>query len=186
MAFRTWYGHYKLLVISFGLTNAPIVFMDLMNQVFEPFLYQFIIVFIDDILIYSPHYEAHAKYLKIILETLRTHHLFGKLSKYGFWLKEVVFLWHVISAQGVVVHPSKIEAMINWPRPSFVSEVWGFLDLARYYHRFAQGFYPVIVQLTRLLRKEIAWIWSDECENYFREIKECLTLALILTLPKMG
>lgn len=98
-----------------------------MNQVFSVFLDQFVIVFIDDNLIFSPNHETYIDHLRIMLEMLRTHYLFGKLSKCTFWLEEVIFLGHVISAQGEVVDPSKVEVVINWSRPKSVSEVWGFL-----------------------------------------------------------
>ena len=111
-AFRTRYGHYEFLVMPFGLTNAPAAFMDLMNMVFNPYLDTFVIVFIDDILVYSRSEEEHAEHLRIVLQTLRDKQLYAKFSKCEFWLEEVVFLGHVISAEGVYVDPKKIEAIL--------------------------------------------------------------------------
>jgi hypothetical protein len=126
-AFRTRYGHYEFLVMSFGLTNAPAAFMDLMNRVFKPFLDQFVIVFIDDILIYSKSKEEHEQHLRIVLQTLREKQLYAKFSKCEFWLDSVAFLGHVVSKNGISVDPSKVEAVQNWPRPTTVKEIRSFL-----------------------------------------------------------
>ncbi|KAL5567050.1 hypothetical protein UlMin_030214 [Ulmus minor] len=129
-AFRSRYGHYEFLVMSFGLTNAPAAFMDLMNRVFKEFLDRFVIVFIDDILVYSKSAEEHEEHLRLILQTLRDHQLFAKFKKCEFWLNQVAFLGHVISKDGVAVDPSKVEAVENWKPPSNASEVRSFLGLA--------------------------------------------------------
>ncbi|KAL0545018.1 hypothetical protein IC582_020152 [Cucumis melo] len=126
-AFRSRYGHYEFIVMSFGLTNAPVVFMDLMNRVFKDFLDSFVIVFIDDILIYSKTEAEHKEHLHQVLETLRANKLYAKFSKCEFWLKKVTFLGHVVSSEGVSVDPAKIEAVTSWPRPSTVSEIRSFL-----------------------------------------------------------
>ena len=119
-AFRTRYGHYEFLVMPFGLTNAPAAFMDLMNRVFQPYLDRFIIVFIDDILVYSGSPEEHLEHLRIVLQTLRERQLYAKLSKCQLWLDRVAFLGHVISVEGVSVDPQKIEAVVNWKPPKNV------------------------------------------------------------------
>ena len=111
--FRTRYGHYEFLVMPFGLTNAPAVFMDLMNRVFRPYLDKFMVVFIDEILVYSNSYLEHEQHLRQVLSTLREHQLYAKVSKCEFWLKEVVFLGHVISAQGILVDPRKVEIVLK-------------------------------------------------------------------------
>ena len=116
-AFRTRYGHYEFLVMPFGLTNAPTAFMDLMNRVFQPYVDQFVVVFIDDILVYSKDAQEHEQHLKIVLETLRENKLYAKLSKCDFWLKEVSFLGHIVSAEGIRVDPAKIEDVVNWKSP---------------------------------------------------------------------
>ena len=116
-AFRTRYGHYEFLMMPFGLTNAPVIFMDLMNMVFHPYLNQFVIVFIDDTLVYSKNVDEHAKHLRIVLQTLRDRELYAKFSKCEFWLNEVVFLGHIISGDGIFVDPKKIEAIVCWEQP---------------------------------------------------------------------
>ncbi|CAN6445407.1 unnamed protein product [Victoria cruziana] len=185
-AFRTRYGHFEFLVLPFGLTNAPAVFMDMMHRVFREYLDRFVIVFIDDILIYSSDMETHAQHLRVVLQTLRDHKLYGKLSKSNFWLEEVAFLGHVIFAQGVAVDPAKIEAVVNWSRPTTVSDIRGFLGLAGYYRRFVQNFSQIVSPMTGLLKKGVALEWSDECEKSFLDIKKRLTSAPILILPKVG
>ncbi|KAG8483540.1 hypothetical protein CXB51_023539 [Gossypium anomalum] len=112
-AFRTRYGHYEFLVMPFGLTNAPAAFMDMMNRVFQPYLDQFIVVFIDDILVYSETKEKYDEYLRIVLQVLREKQLYAKFSKYEFWLSEVTFLGHVVPAEGIKVDPLKIEAILE-------------------------------------------------------------------------
>ena len=116
-AFRTRYGHYEFLVMPFGLTNALATFMDLMNKVFRPYVDQFVVVFIDDILVYSKDAQEHEQHLKIVLQTLREKKLHAKLRKCDFWLKEVSFLGHVVSAEGIRVDPTNIEAIVNWKPP---------------------------------------------------------------------
>ncbi|GJV50579.1 putative reverse transcriptase domain-containing protein [Tanacetum coccineum] len=138
-AFRTRYGHYEFQVMPFGLTNAPAVFMDLMNRVCKPYLDKFVIVFIDDILIYSRNEEEHANHLRIILELLRKEKLYAKFSKCDFWIRMVQFLGHLIDSQGLHVDPAKIEAVKNWASPTTPTEVRQFLRLAGYYRRFIQA-----------------------------------------------
>ncbi|GJS39264.1 putative reverse transcriptase domain-containing protein [Tanacetum coccineum] len=132
-AFRTRYGHYEFQVMPFGLTNAPAVFMDLMNRVCKPYLDKFIIVFIDDILIYSHNKEKHANHLKIILELLRKEKLYAKFSKCDFWINMVQFRGHLIDSQGFHVDLAKIKAVKNWASPTIPIEVHQFLGLAGYY-----------------------------------------------------
>ncbi|XP_039043651.1 uncharacterized protein LOC120182877 [Hibiscus syriacus] len=134
-AFRTRYGHYEFIVMSFGLTNASTVFMDLMNKVFQPYLDKFVVVFIDDILVYSKSNEEHDAHVKVVLQTLRDKKLYAKLSKCKFWLNEVAFLRHVISVEGIRVDPQKIKAILEWEIPKNLSEVRSFLCLPGYYRR---------------------------------------------------
>ena len=166
-AFRTRYGHYEFLVMPFGLTNAPAAFMDLMNMVFHPYLDKFVIVFIDDILIYSKSIAEHEHHLKTVLEVLRREKLYAKLSKCNFWLNEIMFLGHVISSIGISVDPHKIEAVIKWKQPSNVSEIRSFLGLARYYRRFVEGFSKIAAPLTKLTQKNIKFMWDDKCQQSF-------------------
>ncbi|GKD65247.1 putative reverse transcriptase domain-containing protein, partial [Tanacetum coccineum] len=153
-AFRTRYGHFEFQVMPFGLTNAPAVFMDLMNRVCKPYLDKFVIVFIDDILVYSQDDEEHGKHLKIILELLKKERLYAKFSKCDFWLDLVQFLGHVIDHNGVHVDPSKIEAIRNWAAPTTPKEVRQFLRLAGYYRRFIVGFSMISRPLTKLTQKD--------------------------------
>ncbi|KAA0040547.1 pol protein [Cucumis melo var. makuwa] len=182
-AFRSRYGHYEFVVMSFGLTNAPAVFMDLMNRVFKDFLDSFVIVFIDDILIYSKTEAEHEEHLHQVLETLRANNLYAKFSKCEFWLRKVTFLGHVVSSEGVSVDPAKIEAVTNWPRPSTVSEIQSFLGLAGYYRRFVEDFSRIASPLTQLTRKGTPFVWSPACESSFQELKQKLVTAPVLTVP---
>ncbi|KAA0066456.1 pol protein [Cucumis melo var. makuwa] len=181
--FRSRYGHYEFIVMSFGLTNAPAVFMDLMNRVFREFLDTFVIVFIDDILIYSKTEAEHEEHLRMVLQTLRDYKLYAKFSKCEFWLKQVSFLGHVVSKAGVSVDPAKIEAVTGWTRPSTVSEVRSFLGLVGYYRRFVENFSRIATPLTQLTRKGVPFVWSKACEDSFQNLKQKLVTAPVLTVP---
>ena len=174
-AFRTRYGNYEFLVMPFGLTNAPVAFMDLMNQIFHPYLDRFVIVFIDDILVYSGSLEEHSEHLRIVLQTLRERELYAKLSKCQFWLDKVEFLGHVISTEGVSMDPQKIEAVVNWKPPKNVSEVRCFLGLAGYYRKFIEGFSKIAAPLTKLTRKDVKYDWVPASQQSFEELKGRLT-----------
>ncbi|KAK1693105.1 hypothetical protein QYE76_009802 [Lolium multiflorum] len=151
--FTTRYGLYEYNVMSFGLTNAPAYFMNLMNKIFMNFLDKFVVVFIDDILIYSKTEEEHEQHLEIILETLRQHKLYAKFSKCEFWLQEVGFLGHILSAGGIAVDPAKIKTC-EWKVPTTQTEVRAFLGLAGYYRRFVEGFSSIARPMTQLLKKD--------------------------------
>jgi hypothetical protein len=166
-AFRTRYGHYEFLVMPFGLTNAPAMFMDLMNRVFRPYLVQYVVVFIDDILVYSNSHLEHEQHLRVVLQTLRENQLYAKLDKCEFWLQEVIFLGHVISVEGILVDPRKVEAVLKWERPTNVTKIRSFLGLAGYYRRFIEGFSTIAPPLTKLTRKEVRFVWSEECDARF-------------------
>ena len=160
--------------------------MDLMNRVFRPYLDQFVVVFIDDILVYSKDAQEHEHHLRTILQTLKENKLFAKLSKCDFWLKEVSFLGHIIYAEGIRVDPDKIETVLNWTRPRNVTEVRSFLGLAGYYQRLVQGFSVIASSLTRLLRKGVKFEWDDKCQSRFERLKEILVEAPVLILPTSG
>ncbi|GJS47147.1 putative reverse transcriptase domain-containing protein [Tanacetum coccineum] len=164
-AFRTRYGHYEFLVMPFGLTNAPAVFMDLMNRIFHEYLDKFVIVFIDDILVYSKSEEEHERHLRIVLEILRQKKLYAKFSKCEFWLQQVAFLGHIVSADGIIMDPSKVEAITKWPRPTTVTEVRSFLGLAGYYRRFVEGFSRLALPLTQLMRKVHGGFSDIQCAS---------------------
>ncbi|GJW13873.1 reverse transcriptase domain-containing protein [Tanacetum coccineum] len=182
-AFRTRYGHFEFTVMPFGLTNAPAVFMDLMNRVCKPYLDKFVIVFIDDILIYSKTKEDHEVHLGLVLELLRKEKLYAKFSKCEFWLQEVHFLGHVVNQNGIHVDPSKIEAVKNWKTPTTPSEIRSFLGLAGYYRRFIANFSKIAKPLTSLTQKNQKYVWGVEQEEAFQTLKNNLCDAPILTLP---
>ncbi|GKB22532.1 putative nucleotidyltransferase, ribonuclease H [Tanacetum coccineum] len=183
-AFRTRYGHYEFQVMPFGLTNAPAVFMDLMNRVCKPYLDKFVIVFIDDILIYSRNKEEHADHLRIILELLRKEKLYAKFSKCDFWISIVQFLGHLIDSQGLHVDPAKIEAVKNWASPTTPTEIRQFLGLAGYYRRFIKDFSKIAKSLTELTQKNKKYIWGEDQETAFQLLKQKLCEAPILALPE--
>ncbi|GJY84313.1 putative nucleotidyltransferase, ribonuclease H, partial [Tanacetum coccineum] len=182
-AFRMRYGHFEFTVMPFGLTNAPAVFMDLMNRVCKPYLDKFVIVFIDDILIYSKTKEDHEVHLGLVLELLRKEKLYAKFSKCEFWLQEVHFLGHVVNQNGIHVDPSKIEAVKNWKTPTTPSEIRSFLGLAGYYRRFIANFSKIAKPLTSLTQKNQKYVWGVEQEEAFQTLKNNLCDAPILTLP---
>ncbi|GJX03166.1 putative reverse transcriptase domain-containing protein [Tanacetum coccineum] len=182
-AFRTRYGHFEFTVMPFGLTNAPAVFMDLMNRVCKPYLDKFVIVFIDDILIYSRSEKEHEAHLKTILDLLKEEKLYAKFSKCEFWLKEVQFLGHVVNRNGIHVDPSKVESVKNWKTPESPTEIRSFLGLAGYYRRFIENFSKIAKPLTLLTQKNKAYVWGDKQEEAFCILKEKLCNAPVLALP---
>nr|GEU29834.1 putative reverse transcriptase domain-containing protein [Tanacetum cinerariifolium] len=153
--FRTRYGHYEFTVIPFGLTNAPAIFMDLMNRVCRPYLDKFVTVFIDDVLIYSKAREEHVEHLRLVLELLKMEKLYAKFSKCEFWLREVQFLRHVINGNWIHVDPSKIEAVKNWKALRTLSEFRSFLGMAGYYRRFIENFSKIAKSFTFLTQKSL-------------------------------
>ncbi|GJR78286.1 putative reverse transcriptase domain-containing protein [Tanacetum coccineum] len=181
-AFRTRYGHFEFTVMPFGLTNAPAVFMDLMNRVCRPYLDKFVIVFIDDILIYSKTREEHVEHLRLVLELLKKEKLYAKFSKCEFWLREVQFLGHVINDNGINVDPSKIEALKNWKDPRTPTKVRSFLRLAGYYRRFIENFSNIAKSLTILTQKCKTFDWGKEHELAFQTLKDklCNVPGLVL------
>ncbi|KAA3473725.1 Retrovirus-related Pol polyprotein from transposon 17.6 [Gossypium australe] len=185
-AFRTQYGRYEFLVMPFGLTNAPAAFMDLINRVFQQYLDQFVVVFIDDILVYSKMEKEHDKHLRVVRQVLREKQLYAKFSKCEFWLREVAFLGHVVSAEGIRVDPRKIEAVLDWKPPRSVAEIRSFLGLAGYYRRFVEGFSLIAAPLTKLLRKGVPFVWSEKQPESFEKLRKILTEAPILVQPEAG
>jgi hypothetical protein len=182
MTFRTRYDHYEFVVVPFGLTNAPATFMCLMNNVLNKFLDIFILVFIDDILIYSKNREEHEEHLRLVLQVLREHQLYAKLSKCDFFQKQVHYLGHVISKEGVAVDPDKIRSIMECPTPKDVSDIISFVDLAGYYRRFIRGFSKIGCPITSLQKKGIKFTWTSECEERFQELKYLLIHAPVLKI----
>ncbi|WVZ76068.1 LOW QUALITY PROTEIN: hypothetical protein U9M48_024070 [Paspalum notatum var. saurae] len=176
-AFTTKYGLYEYLVMSFGLTNAPAYFMHLMNRVFMDYLDKFIVVFIDDILIYSKTEEENEVHLRLVLQRLREHKLYAKLKKCEFWIDVVPFLGHIISKGGIAVDPRKISAITNWEVPQTPKKVCGFLGLAGYYRRFIENFSKTAKPMTSLLEKDATFKWTADRQAAFDEFKKRLTTA---------
>ncbi|CAH1412294.1 unnamed protein product [Lactuca virosa] len=170
--------------MPFSLTNAPAAFTDLMNRICRPFLDNFVIVFIDDILVYSRSKEEHGQHLRKILGTLRTEKLYAKLSKCEFWLRSVNFLGHVVSQEGIHVDPSKVKAIEGWAVPATPTEIRQFLGLAGYYRRFIQNFSKTAKPLTSLTQKGVPFKWTDKQEAAFRTLKQALCSAPVLSLPE--
>jgi hypothetical protein len=182
-AFTSRYGLYEFTVMSFGLTNAPAYFMYLMNKVFMEYLNKFVVVFIDDILVFSRNEEEHEEHFRLVLQKLQEHQLYAKFSKCDFWLKEVSFLGHIITDGGIVVDPSKVQDVLNWNPPKNVSEIRSFLGLEGYYCRFIEGFPKIVKPLTYLLEKGKEFKWDDKCQACFEELKKKLTTAPVLIMP---
>jgi hypothetical protein len=182
-AFRTRYGHHEFQVMPFGLTNAPAVFMDLMNRVCKPYLDKFVIVFIDDILIYSKNEEEHKEHLRTILGLLKEEKLYAKFSKCEFWIQSVQFLGHVIDKTGLHVDPAKIQAIKEWPTPTTPTAIRQFLGLPGYYRRFIEGFSSIAKSLTKLTQKNKKYVWDENEEKVFQTLKQKLCSAPILALP---
>jgi hypothetical protein len=157
-AFSTRYGLYEFLVMSFGLTNASAYFMYLMNSVFMTELDKFVVVFIDDILIYSKNEKEHAKHLRIVLQRLRDHKLYANFSKCEFWLNSVKFLGHTISKDGISIDPSKVQEVMDWKPPKSVHQIRSFLGLAGYYRRFIPDFSRITKPMTELLKKGVKFV----------------------------
>jgi hypothetical protein len=165
--FHIGYGLYEYIVMSFGLTNAPAYFMYLMNKVFMECLDKFIVVFIDDIIIFSKTEGEHEVHLRLVLEKLRAHQLYGSFSKYEFWITEDAFLGHVISTRGVVVDLDKVKDVLNWVPPVSVSEIRSLLGLAGYYRRFTKDFSKTVKPMMGLLDKNKYFKWTPECQASF-------------------
>jgi hypothetical protein len=183
IAFSTRYELYEYLVMSFGLTNTSAYFMYLINSVFLPELDKFVVVFIDDILIYSKTEEDHADHLCIVLQRLRDHRLYTKFSKCEFWLDSVKFLGHTISSKGISVDPTKVQEVMDWKPPTSVRQIRSFLGLTGYYRRFIPDFSKIAKPMTELLKKEIKFHWDDKCEEAFHTLRKLLTTAPVLAQP---
>jgi hypothetical protein len=182
-AFTTRYGLYEYLVMSFGLTNVPAHFTYLMNSVFMPELDKFVVVFIDDILIYSKRKEELAMHLRIVLSRLQEHKLYAKFSKCQFWLDHVPFLGHILSAEGVAVDPGEVKDILEWKLPTMVHLVRSFLGMAGYYRRFIPDFSKISKPITELLKNNVKFNWTLECNEAFQKLKKLLTTAPVLAQP---
>lgn len=181
-AFRTVDGHFEFLVMPFGLSNAPSTFQATMNEVFRECLRRFILVFFDDILVYSPSLEAHLIHLQTTLEILQQHQFFAKESKCSFGVSKVEYLGHIVSAEGVAVDPSKITAILEWPCPNSVTALRGFLGLTGYYRKFVRHYATIAAPLTELLKTN-NFSWSDVAQKSFQKLKDAMVNLPVLRLP---
>jgi hypothetical protein len=181
--FMMRYGLYEYLVMSFGLTNALTYFMYLMNSVFMSELDKFVVVFIDGILIYSRSMEKHVEHLQIVLQRLQEHQLYAKFSKCEFWIKEVPFLGHVVSPEGIAVDPGKVKEVWEWKPPTSVSEVQSFLGLTGYYRWFIPNFSKIAKPIMKLLKKGNKYVWSETCDEAFKHLNKLLTTSPVLAQP---
>ncbi|PNX78745.1 retrotransposon-related protein, partial [Trifolium pratense] len=181
-AFRTHQGHYEWLVMPFGLTNAPATFQSLMNHIFQHALRKYVLVFFDDILIYSSNWQDHLKHLDAVLQVLQENTLFVKLSKCSFGVLEIEYLGHMVTGQGVSMDKDKVQAVLEWPIPGNVKQLRGFLGLTGYYRRFIKSYAKIASPLTDLLKKE-AYEWNVNAEMAFQQLKAAITSAPVLALP---
>ncbi|WVZ91094.1 LOW QUALITY PROTEIN: hypothetical protein U9M48_037308 [Paspalum notatum var. saurae] len=179
-AFVTSYGQYEFTVMPFGLTNAPAYFMNLMNKVFMDRLDKYVVVFIDDILIYSKDAVEHEQHLRIVLKKLRSHQLYAKYGKCEFWLEKVAFLGHIVTAKGVAVDHEKVRASVRMAATHQCHEVRSFLGLAGYYRRFIEGFAKIAGPPFALAKKGAKFEWTTACEKSFQELKARLTIDPVL------
>jgi hypothetical protein len=182
-AFSTRYGLYEFLVMSFSLTNAPAYFMYLMNSVFMTELDKFVVVFINDILIYSKNEKELVEHLRVVLQRLRDHKLYAKLSKCEFWLDSVKFIGHTISKEGISVDPSKVQEVMDWKPPKSMHQIRSFLGLVGYHRRFIPDFSRIVKPMTELLQKGVKFVWSEAYEKAFHTLRQHLTSAPLLVQP---
>jgi hypothetical protein len=183
VAFTMRYGLYEYLVMSFGLMKAPAHFIYLMNSIFMLEMDQYVVVFIDDILVYSKSMGEHEENLWLVLQQLREHQLYAKFSKREFWIKGVPFLGHVVSPEGFTVDPGKVKEVLEWNMPTTVSEVRCLLGLVGYYRRFIPNFSKIVKPITELLKNGNKYVWSDACDEAFKHLKKLLTTSPVLAQP---
>ena len=182
-AFKTKYGLYEWLVMPFGLTNALSTFMRLINHVLRAFIGKFVVVYFDDILVYSKSLDEHIMHVRSVLSVLRAQHLYAKLAKCTFCVPKVIFLGYVVSEHGIEVDSEKVKAIESWPTPKNVGDVRSFHGLASFYRRFIRDFSTIAAPLTEVIKKSVGFKWGDEQERVFALLKSKLISAPVLVLP---
>src|SRR6476469_3057543 len=182
-AFRTPFGHFQFKVLIEGLTNAPATFQTAMNSIFHPFLRKFVVVYIDDILIFSRNEEEHKAHVRLVLDILKREKFYVCKSKSTFAKEEVKFLGHIVDAEGIRPDPKKVSAVQDWPVPRNVHEIKSFIGLACYFKKFISHYSEVAVPLTNLTRKSHVWEWTGKCQDAFEKLKLLLTEAPLLRTP---
>jgi hypothetical protein len=173
-------------MLTFGLTNAPATFQSVMNDMLRPYVGKVVVVYLDDILIFSKTAEEHLSHLGQVLQTLRENQFYANPKKCDFMKEEISFLGHRVSANGLKVDPEKVRAVADWKVPKDVHGVRSFLGLANYFRRFLQGYSKMVVPLTNLTRKDKRWEWTKECQEAFEKVKQALTNAPVLAPPELG
>jgi hypothetical protein len=183
--FVTRYGSYKFLVMPFGLTNAPSVFMQLMNSVLAEYIDEFVIVFIDDILIYSNSEAEHTQHVRLVLDKLREHQLHANMAKCSFYQSSIEFLGHIVSGDGITMDSKKVQAVVDWPHLTNQHDVRAFLGLAGYYRRFIDNFSTIAAPLTDLLRDDTPFEWNEKQQQSMQQLKHAITTAPTLIVPDL-
>jgi hypothetical protein len=182
-AFRTLFGHFWFKVFIEGLTNAPATFQTAMNSIFHPYLRKFVVLYIDDILIFSRTEEEHKAHVRLVLDVLKREKFYVCKSKSTFAAEEIKFLGHIVNSEGIRPDPKKVEVVQNWPEPKNVYEVRSFLGLANYFRKFISYYSEVAAPLTNLTKKSHVWAWTGKCQDAFDKLKQILTEAPLLITP---
>ena len=179
-AFRTRYGHYEYQVMPFGLTNIPASFQHFINDIFSDILDNYVVVYLDDILIFSDNIKDHIQHVCEVLQRLRNNALFGNLEKSKFHNSSAIFLGYIISSNGIKIDPEKVEAVLSWPTPKCVKDIQSFIGFANFYHRFIKDFSKIVTPLTQLTKKTNKWSWNNSTQHAFDTLKTAFTSAPIL------
>ena len=182
-AFKTPYGHFEFKVLSFGLCNAPATFQTLMNDLLRPFLHSFAIVMLDDVLVYSRTEEEHEQHLRQVLQVLKDNEMYANMSKCEFFTRDVIFLGHRITPDGIHTDPQKVQAVEKWPTPQSERDVRRFLGFVNYYRRFIPDSAEMGLPLTKLLKKDVPFTWGDDQDGAFQQLRQALITAPVLAQP---